>query len=417
MKFQETTISKWLTDSCYILFSVLAFLTFYFDIPEIIRPVLLLSITILNLFSIKRGNINPFVLFYFVAAFLSLSGNLVRPYPLSLFLTDMYWAYLPIIFYFIGSDSTDDYPIFYKRSLWAFMFIFIIGFYFLLFPTERYITKTLEILNLHSQYNEGTFMYARFASFLDSYHTSNLGVCSLCFSFGLLKFGNNKNLIFKVFAIVAITVSFVAIMLAQQRVAMYLSVLLLMYFLLANSKRNKLGGIFTILVLGILMFLALNFYLDTFGEDLFGRITDRFSQESSSNIISSRSNQWEKAFDGFLMEPLFGLGIGSGGHLAFDAGLEPYVTDGSYFKILLEGGIASFIPFMIIFISSLIKGFRQREKFYVEFPLLLFFAFSMIGANVIDMPYIIMFMWYVLGRINRKENKRIVLQKKYERVS
>ncbi len=409
MKFQKTTFSKWLTDNCYILFSVLAFLTFYYGTSEIIRPVLLLVITILNVNSIKQGKINSVVFFYFIAAFLSLTGSIIRPYPISFFLTDMYWAYLPIIFYFIGNKSSDDYPIFYERSLWAFMFIFIVGFYFLVSPTERYISKTIETLNLHSHYTEETYVHARFASFLDSYHTSNLGVCSLCFGFGLLKFRGNEKVVLKVFAYLAIVVSFVAIMLAQQRVAMYVSVLLLMYYLIANSKRNKLGGVFTVVVLGLLLLIALNYYLSFFGEDFFEQITGRFSRESSSTMVSSRSNQWMRALDGFYMEPLFGLGVGSGGHLAVASGLEPVVTDGSYFKILLEGGLASFIPFIIILISSLIKGFNQRKKYYVEFPLLFFFSCSMIGANVIDMPYIIMFMWYIMGRINRNSSRKQIV--------
>lgn len=409
MKFQKTTFSKWLTDNCYILFSVLAFLTFYYGTSEIIRPVLLLVITMLNVNSIKQGKINSVVFFYFIAAFLSLSGSIIRPYPISFFLTDMYWAYLPIIFYFIGNKSSDDYPIFYERSLWAFMFIFIVGFYFLVSPTERYISKTIETLNLHSHYTEETYVHARFASFLDSYHTSNLGVCSLCFGFGLLKYRGNEKVVLKVFAYLAIVVSFVAIMLAQQRVAMYVSVLLLMYYLIANSKRNKLGGVFTVVVLGLLLLIALNYYLSFFGEDFFEQITGRFSRESSSTMVSSRSNQWMRALDGFYMEPLFGLGVGSGGHLAVSSGLTPVVTDGSYFKILLEGGLASFIPFIIILISSLIKGFNQRKKYYVEFPLLFFFSCSMIGANVIDMPYIIMFMWYIMGRINRNSSRKQIV--------
>ena len=407
MKSDKTTFSSWLTNNCYLFFAVLAFLTFYYEFPDIIRPVLLLFITILNFGFVKSGRANLLIFLYFIAAFLSLTGSLIRPYPFSFFLTDMYWAYLPIIFYFIGNKSSDDYPIFYERSLWAFMFVFIVGFYFLIFPTERYVTKTLEILNLHSQYNEGTYMYARFASFLDSYHTSNLGVCSLCFGFGLLKFRGNEKVVLKVFAYLAIVVSIVAIMLAQQRVAMYISVIILIYYLIANSSKNKFGGIVTIIVLGVLMALAINYYLSFFGEDFLNQITGRFSKEKSSTLVSSRSNQWIEAFDGFLMEPLFGLGVGSGGHLAVSSDLTPVVTDGSYFKILLEGGLASFIPFIIILISSLIKGFNQRKKYYVEFPLLFFFSCSMIGANVIDMPYIIMFMWYIIGRIN--SNKKTVI--------
>jgi hypothetical protein len=406
MNSSKSGFKGWLIDNCYIIFSVLAFLTFYYDTPDIIRPVLLLGIAFLNIRTVKMGKMNRVVIFYFFAAFISLTGSLIRPYPISFFLTDMYWAYLPIIFYFIGNKSSDDYPIFYERSLWAFMFIFIVGFYFLVSPTERYISKTIETLNLHSQYNEGTYMYARFASFMDSYHTSNLGVCSLCFSFGLMKFCSREKLLIRLFAIIAIAISFVTIMLAQQRVAMYISVIILIYYLIANSSKNKFGGIVTIIVLGVLMALAINYYLSFFGEDFLNQITGRFSQEKSSTLVSSRSNQWIEAFDGFLMEPLFGLGVGSGGHLAAEIGLKPIVTDGSYSKVLLEGGLFSFIPFIIILISTLIKGFKQRKKYYVEFPLLFFFSCSMIGANVIDMPYIIMFMWYIIGRINSNNSRK-----------
>ena len=396
--------SKWLTDNCYIIFSVLAFLTFYYDTPDIIRQLVFLLVAVLNIKLIRIGRLNSVVIFLFAAACLSLTGSVIRPYPISFFLTDMYWAYLPIIFYFIGSKTFDTYPAFYQRSLWAFMFVFLIGYFFLLFPTEKYISKTLELLNIHSEYNEGTYMYARFASFLDSYHTSNLGVCSLCFSFGLLKFQNKNRTLVKLVAIVAIAISFITIMLAQQRVAMNMSVPLMIYYLISNSKNNKMGGIITLLVLGILLIFAINYYINFMGEGAGELVTGRFTKEGSSTLLTDRSTQWSAAINGFLMEPLFGLGIGSGGHLAVEAGLKPVVADGSYFKILLEGGIASFIPFIIILLSSLIKGYKNRKIYYVEFPLLLFFSFSLLGANIIDMPYIIMFMWYIIGRINRNKN-------------
>ena len=93
--------------------------------------------------------------------------------------------------------------------------------------------------------------------------------------------------------------------------------------------------------------------------------------------------------------------MGSSGHVAYvNNPQHPIVTDGSYFKILVEGGIISFIPFTIILILSLLKGFKYRKKYYIEFPLLFFFACSLLGANIIDMPYIIIFMWYIIGRIN-----------------
>ena len=408
MHSSKSGFGGWLTDNCYMFFSVLAFLSFYYGIPDIIRLSILLLVFLINLRYVKRGNIHSVVIFYILAAFFSLTGYLIRPYPPVFFATVFYWSYMPIIFYFVGTRSHEDYPVFYRRSLWAFMFIFIVGFYFLLFPTERYVSKTLEILNLHSGYNEDTYMYARFASFLDSYHTSNLGVCSLCFGFGLARIGSNGKTITKVLAYLAIVVSLITIMMAQQRVAMFVGVFLLVYFLLSGKGGKHTGSLLlTMLIIGVLLVLVVG-VMDTFGlaEVLLPEISQRFSSDSTSSMVSIRTHQWVEAIDGFFQEPLFGLGIGSGGHLAVGVNMHPSVADGSYFKILLEGGLASFIPFIIILVSSLIKGFKQRKKYYVEFPLLFFFSCSMIGANVIDMPYIIMFMWYIMGRINSNSSRK-----------
>ena len=126
-------------------------------------------------------------------------------------------------------------------------------------------------------------------------------------------------------------------------------------------------------------------------------------------MVSSRSAQWVEALNGFTYSPIFGLGVGSSGHAALGADpRHPRVTDGSYFKILLEGGILTFIPFMLILGLSLFRAYKHRKQYYVEFPLLFFYSCSLLGANIIDMPYIILFMWYIIGRVNSK-NKFITV--------
>ncbi|MBQ8239708.1 MAG: O-antigen ligase family protein [Bacteroides sp.] len=200
-------------------------------------------------------------------------------------------------------------------------------------------------------------------------------------------------------AIVFIIVSVVSIVLARQRVAMYIGSLIFVYYLFCSGFRK-------IAILGVVipMLGGISYYLISSFDGLFtDQITQRFSNKDISTLFSSRIEQWLEAFDGFSQAPLFGLGIGSSGHVAYVSNPQhPIVTDGSYFKVLVEGGIVSFLLFMNILINSFLKGYKYRKKYYMEFPLLLFFICSLLGANIIDMPYIIIFMWYVIGRINTK---------------
>lgn len=351
------------------------------------------------------------VMLYFFTSFLTLSGNLVISYPFGNFIKVFIYSYVPIIFYFIGKSRYSIFTNFLGRSNLGIMFLFILGFYFLLNPTDIYISKSLEALNLHGHYTEDTLVFARFASFMDSYHTANLGTCSLCFSFGLLKYSNLPQFkhpkLVKIVALLFIIVSVIAILLARQRVSMYIGFLIFAYYIFCSGfDRN----VILIIVISILVG-GVYYLINSFDGVFVEQITRIFSREGSSTLFSSRSNQWLEALDGFFQEPLLGLGIGSSGHVAYtNSPQHPIVTDGSYFKILVEGGILSFIPFMLILVYSFLKAYKYRRKYYIEMPLLFFFSCSLLGANIIDMPYIILFMWYIIGRINSKNNNTVVYE-------
>ena len=190
MKLIRDKIS-WLTDNSCLLFMIFAFLSFYYNVPGVLRQALWVLLFILNLTYVRiESQMDKIVIFYFLTSFLTLSGYLVIPYPLGNFIKVFIYSYIPIIFYFIGKYRYSTFTKFLGRSNLGIMFLFILGFYFLLFPTDKYIAKSLEIINLRGYYTEETLGFARFASFMDSYHTANLGVCSLCISFGLLKYSN-----------------------------------------------------------------------------------------------------------------------------------------------------------------------------------------------------------------------------------
>lgn len=400
----------WVTDNCYIIFMILAFMSFYFDFPGAIRQALWMLLFCINLKYVRaKSQIDKLVLFYFLSSFITIAGCIIIPYPLENFVKVFIQSYIPVIFYFIGRYRYSEYPDFLSRSTLGIMILLLIGFYFLLFPTPTYVNKALEIVNLHGYYTEETLHFARFASFMDSYHTANLGICSLCFGFGLLRYSNKiqikKRNFLKLLSILTIIASVIAVLLARQRVAMYIGVLIVTYYLMFGEFKKFSKIVVLALIIGLLVNL-----LSHSSDALYvAKTAESFSKDASSSLISSRSAQWIEAFNGFTYSPIFGLGVGSSGHVALGADpRHPRVTDGSYFKILLEGGILTFIPFMLILGLSLFRAYKHRKQYYVEFPLLFFYSCSLLGANIIDMPYIILFMWYIIGRIN-SNNKYITV--------
>lgn len=397
---------EWVTDNCLIIFMVLTFASFAYNVPGIFRVILWVLIVFANLRYCKvKSMMDALIVAYVAGAFLSLTGMFFRPYPIEFFYKVFVDSYIPIIFYFIGKHSDNQLQTrFYNRSLIAILFVYIIGFYYAITMPSWYVQKTVEIANLHSSYTEDTIMYARFSSFLDSYHVANLGVFALCISFGMLKTEDKG--INRLLGYISLGVVIVAVLLSQQRVAMFVGGALFIYYLFKSSKNKT-----TILgILGVLIILIFSIPL-IIDNTLVSEVLARLSGESRSVMVSSRIHQWIEALTG-SMEPVFGNGIGSGGHIAIEHGWHPAIADGSYFKIWLEGGMYSTVLFLIILIASLWSAFVNRNTCYVEFPILLFFTCSLIGANIIDMPYIIAPMWYAIGRVNKFDRIKIA---KYEK--
>lgn len=376
---------------------LLTFGSFAYGVPGFLRAMLWMLIVFVNLRYCKVKNTMDRIVFaYILGAFLSLSGMLIRPYPIDFFFKVLVDSYVPIVFYFVGKNTGREVQTtFYNRTLLAIIFVYVVGFYFLATMPSWYVEKSLEIINRNASYNEDTLQYARFGSFLDSYHVANMGVCALCFIFGLLKIENRSKV--KLLTYIGLGIVIVAILLSRQRVAMFVGIVVMSFYIL-NVIKNKKSFVLISLALLFLVYLIPQLLDETTSSLVFGR----FTKGESSGMVSQRVHQWIEALTG-LMEPIFGNGIGSGGHIAVSHGMHPSIADGSYFKIWLEGGLYSTILFLVILYKSLLKAYLNRKYYYVEFPLLLFFACSLLGANIIDMPYIIAPMWYAIGRVNKNK--------------
>lgn len=399
-------LRKAITDNSFIIFMILTFASFALNVPGIFRVILWVIIVLSNFRFCKVNSLmDLLIVAYILGAFLSLTGMIFRPYPIEFFYKVFVDSYIPIIFYFIGKHSDNQIQTkFYNRTLIAILFVYIVGFYYALTMPAWYVEKTLEMVNQHASYTEDTIMYARFGSFLDSYHVSNYGVFALCFAFGLIKTNDRK--IIGLLGYISLGLIILAVLLSQQRVAMFIGGAIFIYYILKNAKNKgaALGVLGVLCILIILASVITQLFDDTTSSEVFGR----FSKESRSSMVSIRMHQWVEAITG-VIDPVFGNGIGSGGHIAIEHGMHPSVADGSYFKVWLEGGLYSTCLFLAILIISLGRAFAYRNRYFVEFPVLLFCMFSLLGANIIDMPYIIAPMWYAIGRINKYEKIKITL--------
>lgn len=407
-------IRVFVTNYFFVLYMLLAYLAFSFYAPDFLRTFFWGLVFIINIFLVRiNKKEDRIVLLYVVFGLLSIIGWLVQPYPFDLFISGYLYSYMPIIFYFIGRKSNEDFPRFYIGLLIGCSFCFIIGYYWLLFKTEWYFARFLEIGTNAMQYNENTAMYARFSSFLDSYHTGNYGACAMCCGLGLL-ISNVKIKYKKVIAIIIILISFVAIMLCRQRVAMFVGIFILFYFFSRMGKRNAISVIILLMIVVLLpYYLLVKFGDDTFINQIFGRFTEDSTMDS---LLEGRSDTWIYALAN-QRDYFFGHGIGGGGHMAHALGIKPAITDGSYFKILLETGVFSLGFFIYLLIHGLFVSYKRRGAPSVEHMILLFYLFSFIGANIIDFPYIMIPFWFALGRcVTKHYNNKYVLNNitKYE---
>ena len=380
-------------DGFLILFMVSALISLRFNAFDRVRLLFWVLAAFFILPHVKiRSTIDKVIAVYVICGLLSIIGFIIQPYPFDFFIEVFLHSYLPILFYFYGKTCTDKYPRFYTFSTYAFVFCALVGFYFLYANPSWYVQSNLERLNQGGFYTEDTMVYAKFSSFLDPYHIANLGMFAICCCIGFLSTQSTKKQQLLFYALFII--SLIAVMLARQRVGMYIALVYTLFFLLKSTKSNIFSTILLVAGIGYAFFYTLSIINDSTVTDM---IFARFSREESSTMVSARSYTWVNALRN-QRDFIFGHGIGGGGHLAAYAKIQPNVCDGSYFKVLLETGILSTCCLLYLLFYSLKKSFKVKEL-KVEFLTVLFYSCSMIGANVIDFQYVIFPMWFAIGRI------------------
>lgn len=97
-----------------------------------------------------------------------------------------------------------------------------------------------------------------------------------------------------------------------------------------------------------------------------------------------RTTKWGAAINGFTMNPLFGYGPG-----------QLAVLDGSYVKVLCEGGLLSFIIF-IVFIATMFKQFARVNSKISIWILIAILCFGLF-IDIFDSSKIMEMFWMFAG--------------------
>lgn len=314
----------------------------------------------------------------------------------------------PILFFYFGSNVEFSKTKFYKSFLYSMIFCFIIGFY-LYFFTPSYYTDYLLRVRENTWYMGDTYHTAetimehiRFGSFFsDSYAISYFSVPSLILSFSFL-FYKSERKHDKLWYFIAL-ISLAAAILCQQRIAIALSIAIVMFFSFWGIKNDNktlaivFGVAIGLAISSMVMFLDKD-RLSTISEMIFGRFEHMHFNEAMDDRTGQYTGIWS-SWNNIVL----GDGLGSHSGVAMMYG-HKVVNDGEFIRVLVENGIIGILIFSTFILKSLVRAYRLNRWLLPELLVVLYFLLACIGSDALSIMFFYTpIFWFCLGRIWNKE--------------
>lgn len=359
--------------------------------------------------SVVRQRLKVFIIFNIISFLLFILSDI----PLEAFTYDLFNFILPMFAFYIGANSKEDSFAMYEGLLVSMIICCIIGLFMYFFMPEWYSLRLIDIHNSISYYDpvgtEGDttayLQFTRFSSFmLTPYAIQYLGISSICVFIYKVFNVRNLSIVKSSFIFIMFVVLVFCLILCQQRATWFY--LLILIPIVISVKGLRLNGkkILLIVLFSIgLVYLGAKISTNDQFNVISEQINTRGESFTLSDAMGGRENQYQNIW-AHWDNPVVGSGMGSGGATARISGFTG-VSDAGYMKILYENGIVGFILFLSIIIPTLIKGYKQRKIFFVEFSIMFFFILAMMGSNSLSMSlyYSIPF-WLSVGRIWNKQS-------------
>ncbi len=309
----------------------------------------------------------------------------------------IHYLVFPIFLFFsVKLLSYEQQKILIKRIIFFNLFIIVIGFLMSYLRPEFYTAFLQDILS-QKGYLENFQLYARMQSYLGSTAVGNIAAVTI-----LLITLVEMKLVHKMFIF---WLMLLAGLLSQQRSAIVMTAIAATYFIFSRDKpflKKTFFLFISVLIILSSFFLFLNnneqvnYYVEyTFQNRIFNDLI-------LGNPLKERESSYINGWNIFLEYP-FGVGLGATTNAASAVQENRWsqVVDANFMRILADLGILGLIVFFMIFVFSIKKSFKHKEKFAWMLIILVYFI-QAIGTNVFDSYYIAHSFWLLLGILDTK---------------
>lgn len=330
----------------------------------------------------------PFVI-YLICNCVSVVSYIWNERPFSIFIAAISFNLIPALLYYLGKyiGNKNQGDVMIDRLLSAVVFMMAIGTVaYLVFPTFYYNYIGVSI----DSYTYGLGEY-RYGSFVSSLALGSIGtICVILYfyRFECLAFWKK---------IVYLSLIIANVILCMQRSAwltMLIALFVCFFLKFTGNRKARIRLIaFSVLfaIVAVVAFMNIDKILTPTQLMYF---ESRLNVLTISEMTSSRSDQWIKAWNTFCSNPITGFGLGSCGQKAAAYNLA-IVTDGNHLRILAEIGFVGFLAFIIMNFRSVIKSIRGCNYYLALVVIICNMAAT--GSPIFDQYYSSFAYWLILG--------------------
>lgn len=394
------------------IYYILAVLLYVFNMfIEAVRPGLFATVcmfgVLAELIIRKRLTLKEFadrlVAAYFLYNALSVIWLLKGGLPVSVYEQEFIVSLLPVIFYFVGrSCNKNENERFLKNFIYAVLILGILGIALQIAMPQFYINYSYK-LSFVSKADAPTCR-VRMDSVVGSTVLGFISVAAMLASIPFMMAGSKEKRRKTVFGTAALLINMVVAFMSNQRSAMVVAILVLVYinYLLFFVYRLFDKKYF---IAEIIVVAAAFAGLCIVSMDAVMKIYYRLV--SLPDAVGERSEQWVAAVNN-MYSTWLGNGLGANGHRALGIEGTHVIADGGLVKMYCEQGIFGFSMFIYLVILSFKKSIKEIKEYCVELGIIAVSLLSSVGSNILAFQLTTPIFWYAVGRIfadSPKEDK------------
>jgi len=364
----------------------------------------LMIVVLIELIVKKKMNIHctmdVLIVVYFLYKMLSIIWIIKGNMPVQVYTGEFAVSLLPMIFFFVGRGYGERGRGFYGKLIAALVLLGTVSFILYITAPQWYCDYLYNWTYISKA--DASTMRVRMQAFTGSTVFGAINILGMCAGiYFLLNDGSDilakKDRKFGIFATVF---TFIFAILSNQRAAMVVGIVLIVYinYLIFAKSEHISRKYVTYEILGIVLVgILLCIVRFDFVLKVWWRI------ESLPGAISQRSEQWVAAVNN-MYSSWFGNGLGANGHRAIGVEGAHVIADGGLIKMYCEEGVLGFSLFVYICFLTFKRAFNMVKSYYAEIGIIMAALLLSIGSNVLAFQLVTPLFWYAFGRI-WEENK------------